>query len=191
MDWDLKTILEWLAGSYLLERSVRDDDDGVTVHHLNTHSEHSSFWRHYLEDLDNNSYDEGIAGSALEIFRRIWPKKEGSTSWVNDWSSLPLRPIEKDAVSIHFFCGVSFSPQMVGRGSYITHRSMNMAQAPEKISNANWLPQWPSSNLMSQLYCIGRQIRQMEKIREIQSTMTSVIVALAGHRKALTLNIST
>ncbi|KUI63622.1 hypothetical protein VM1G_10224 [Cytospora mali] len=77
------------------------------------------------------------------------------------------RPIEKDAVSIHFFCGVSFSPQMVSRGRYITHRSMNMAQAPEKISNADWLPQWSSSNVMSKLYCISRQIRQMERIREI------------------------
>ncbi|ROV98029.1 hypothetical protein VMCG_06976 [Cytospora schulzeri] len=85
---DFVEILECVSRSYSLERSVRDDDEGgVTIRELGRRAREAKCeGRHVLEQPGGNPTDSPV----LEIIRHIWPRNEGSTSWHDDWRSLPL-----------------------------------------------------------------------------------------------------
>lgn len=86
----LAHMVDHLSRSYLLTRSVRDDSDEVSVRELGERA------REARGELSRDSqYKHGPRYSSpetdLEIFHRIWPVKQGSRDWREDWSSLPLQ----------------------------------------------------------------------------------------------------
>lgn len=84
---NLKAIVRYIGRSYRLERRVKNGEDDLTIRELGDHAREPAD-RPYRLGRPEGETDQG---SALWIFRRIWPKKEGSASWHDDWSSLPLR----------------------------------------------------------------------------------------------------
>lgn len=84
---DMCEVIRCLSRSYSLERSLRDDEVGVRIRELDKRAREAKCSRHALEKPG----DEPAGKVAMRVFRQIWPKKEGSASWHNDWSSLPLR----------------------------------------------------------------------------------------------------
>lgn len=101
-----QTALEGIVGhigrAFLLERSIRDDDDGsgVSLVELNKSAreardeqfrklaeEYQQPWGRQWEYPD----EPPPPGTVFDVFRELWPRKEGSLDWRDDWSSLPLQ----------------------------------------------------------------------------------------------------
>lgn len=89
---DTRDVVGNLSRSWLIERGVRDDEDTVNVKELGRRSREAHDKR--LTSLYDRVYQGGSAlphHSTVHIFRRIWPAKEGSNDWRDDWASLPLQ----------------------------------------------------------------------------------------------------
>jgi hypothetical protein len=83
-----------LSRFWLIEKSVRDDTDTVNVKELGREAREardtktSEFYdMHYKGDRTGVLFPPELA---VHIFRRIWPQKEGSLDWRQDWTSFPL-----------------------------------------------------------------------------------------------------
>ncbi|KAH6625399.1 hypothetical protein C7974DRAFT_313076 [Boeremia exigua] len=81
--WGFFTVLvEEVSRSWLLERNPRDDHVDPLVRELGKLSrEYRQVHWHWKNDFK---------WKAEELFRSIWPCKEGSKDWRDDWSSFPL-----------------------------------------------------------------------------------------------------
>lgn len=87
---DYSDFVEHLSRSWLIERSVRDDDNKAIVKELGQRAREGR--DEYLTDLYDWQGDSRFpATSAVHVFRRVWPPKEGSKDWRQDWASLPLQ----------------------------------------------------------------------------------------------------
>jgi hypothetical protein len=72
-------ILQPLSRSWLIERGPREDREDVLVKELGRRFRESRVKRAWR-------YDARVS----QIFRTIWPCKEGSEDWIDGWSSFPL-----------------------------------------------------------------------------------------------------
>ncbi|KAI9657888.1 MAG: hypothetical protein M1829_006850 [Trizodia sp. TS-e1964] len=102
-------VIKNLSRSWLIERIARDHDDGdiVTVRELGQQAREAHDqqvkdgnkrlaeyeMRNREDDGDDVIEPEAVAEASdeVQVFRRVWPRKEGSKDWRNDWSSLPLQ----------------------------------------------------------------------------------------------------
>ncbi|PQE30885.1 kinase subdomain-containing protein [Rutstroemia sp. NJR-2017a WRK4] len=84
--WTILYMVQNMARSWILERVLRDDEEeGFTVRELEKH-------RRMASDKDNVRFLSDFHDSEVwEVFRSIWPPKEGSKDWRDDWSSFPLQ----------------------------------------------------------------------------------------------------
>lgn len=73
--------LNHLSRSWLIERAPRDDVEILQVKEL---------CRSEREARDASSYG-ARRPKETEVFRSLWPSKEGGKSWQDDWSSIPLQ----------------------------------------------------------------------------------------------------
>ncbi|KAK7911839.1 hypothetical protein PG985_014320 [Apiospora marii] len=100
-----KTVLEHLQRGYLLERSVRDDDADTGRAATPTVVELDRKAREAWDEQQRESRRDYIRRYAEihpaqpspppstcleEVLKRLWPAKEGSYDWRDDWESLPL-----------------------------------------------------------------------------------------------------
>jgi hypothetical protein len=79
------TIVAVLSRSWLLERVPRDDQDDITVRELGKCGRQVGMGI-YASDVQ--AFSKSAAG---QVFNSIWPRKEGSRDWRDDWSSFPLQ----------------------------------------------------------------------------------------------------
>ncbi|KAL2062222.1 hypothetical protein VTL71DRAFT_6488 [Oculimacula yallundae] len=91
-----------LSRSWLIERVARDDGDIINVRELGQRArdardqqvtdryKRSAYLRRGVDDdvIEPEVVAEG--SDEVQVFRRVWPRKEGSKDWRKDWSSLPL-----------------------------------------------------------------------------------------------------
>jgi hypothetical protein len=70
-----------LSRSWLIERNLRDDQEGVTVRELGKRG----------REISDSSVSNSSESGAGQVFRTIWPCKEDSKDWRDDWSSFPLQ----------------------------------------------------------------------------------------------------
>lgn len=81
---NVAAIVANLARSWVFERLPQDDKEGFTVRELGQNRE-KAFSYSEIEHLDHSQGSE-----IWEVFRSIWPAKEGSKDWRDDWSSFSL-----------------------------------------------------------------------------------------------------
>jgi hypothetical protein len=74
-------IIQHLSQSWLIERVPRADQEDFTIRELAPRAR-------MIEDIDVPRIERSIT---RQIFRNIWPSKEGSKDWRDDWSSFPLQ----------------------------------------------------------------------------------------------------
>jgi hypothetical protein len=79
------TIVAVLSRSWLLERVPRDDQDDITVRELGKCGREVGMGI-YASDVQ--AFSKSAAG---QVFNSIWPRKQGSKDWRDDWSSSPLQ----------------------------------------------------------------------------------------------------
>jgi len=75
------TIIQNLSQSWLIERDPRDDQEDVIIRELGQH----------VMEPDDIQVRRSLESNAGQVFRTIWPCKEGSKDWREDWSSFPLQ----------------------------------------------------------------------------------------------------
>lgn len=79
-------IARTLARSWMLERVPRDDQEqDFTIRELGQRA------RTARDEEDTVYLSYFHNPEVWEVLRSIWPSKEGSTSWRDDWSSFPLQ----------------------------------------------------------------------------------------------------
>lgn len=80
--WQLEdnSILKNLSRSWLIERVPRTDHQDVIVKELAPGA----------REIEEHAMTSIEKSEALQIFHEIWPSKEGSKDWRDDWSSFPL-----------------------------------------------------------------------------------------------------
>jgi hypothetical protein len=74
-------LLDTLSRSWLIERVPRDDQEDITIRELGQRER---------EARDAKTYERRDT-EVQKVFREVWPRKEGSKSWQDDWSSFPLQ----------------------------------------------------------------------------------------------------
>lgn len=82
---DIRNIVDDLSRSWLIERVVEEQ---INVRELGRRG------RKMRDQELTDRYNMGrplTDTEALRVFRRVWPQKEGSEDWREDWSSLPLQ----------------------------------------------------------------------------------------------------
>lgn len=85
-------VVDHLSRSWLIERGVRDDEDAVTAEELGRKAREARDQE--LTERFVPAFGEDPERSAVvQILRRIWPRKEGSRDWREDWASLPLHAL--------------------------------------------------------------------------------------------------
>ncbi|CAH0049047.1 unnamed protein product [Clonostachys solani] len=78
-----ESLFKSMSRSWLIERVPRDDGEVTNIKELN---------RSAREAYDRTEADGWAPRpKEMEVFRRIWPSKEGSRGWRDDWSSGPLQ----------------------------------------------------------------------------------------------------
>jgi hypothetical protein len=83
---DIWEVVDNLSRSWLIERSIRDDEDSINVKELGREAREARD-RAEIE----NERSKGLADhSPVHIFHRIWASKEGNKDWRQDWTSFPL-----------------------------------------------------------------------------------------------------
>ncbi|TVY34831.1 hypothetical protein LSUB1_G008236 [Lachnellula subtilissima] len=95
-------VVNHLSRSWLVERVCRDDGDVTRVKELGRRvreardQEQTDEYRRRAEylrkekDIVMEPGDVEEDSEIMQVFRRVWPRKEGSRDWREDWSSLPL-----------------------------------------------------------------------------------------------------
>ncbi|KAI8624406.1 hypothetical protein F5Y19DRAFT_318282 [Xylariaceae sp. FL1651] len=96
-------VIDHLSRSWLVERVCHDDGDVINVRELGRRvreardQEETDSYRRQAEYLRKEKNimmeprDVAEDSEVVQVFRRIWPRKEGSKDWREDWSSLPLQ----------------------------------------------------------------------------------------------------
>jgi hypothetical protein len=74
-------ILRNLSQSWLVERVPRADQEGFTVRELAPRAR-------LIEDISMPGIERSVT---RQVFRNVWPSKEGSKDWRDDWTSFPLQ----------------------------------------------------------------------------------------------------
>jgi hypothetical protein len=96
-------VVDNLSRSWLIERVTRDHGDISNVRELGQRAREArdqqvsdgckryADYRRVVHDdvIEPEVVAEG--SGEVQVFRRVWPHKEGSKDWRKDWSSLPLR----------------------------------------------------------------------------------------------------
>ncbi|KAF2663624.1 hypothetical protein BT63DRAFT_429908 [Microthyrium microscopicum] len=77
-------IVQHLARSWVVERVPQDDNEDFTVRELGQNG-----WRSGAQEVFDPSVPP-LEFSVWEAFRSLWPAKQGSKDWKDDWSSVPL-----------------------------------------------------------------------------------------------------
>ncbi|TEY66789.1 hypothetical protein BOTCAL_0132g00220 [Botryotinia calthae] len=78
-------MIQNMTRSWILERDPREDEEELfTVRELGQH-------KRKIHDENNVGYMAHNDPEILEVFRSIWPPKEDSYDWRDDWSSFPLQ----------------------------------------------------------------------------------------------------
>jgi hypothetical protein len=99
----IRDVVDNLSRSWLIERVTRDDGDIINVRELGQRAreardqqvtdgyKQSAYMRRGIDDdvIEPEVVAEG--SQEVQVFRRVWPRKEGSKDWRKDWSSLPLQ----------------------------------------------------------------------------------------------------
>lgn len=85
-------IVDHLSRSWRLERGARDDGDSVTVKELGRRAREARD-RELTERFVAAFGEDPERSVAVQILRRVWPRREGSRDWREDWASLPLRAL--------------------------------------------------------------------------------------------------
>lgn len=97
---DVQNVCDHLSRSWLIERSVRDDEDWRTISVRELGRRAREIRDEELSDEEKYIYDESLtalphssadACSPGDILRRIWPCEDSSKDWRQIWSSLPLK----------------------------------------------------------------------------------------------------
>jgi len=96
-------VVDHLSRSWLIERRARDDEkDLINVKELGRRAreardqekrDRAKRYVEYLrneEDIMKELEDITEEDPVVQVLRRVWPRKESSKDWRNDWSSLPL-----------------------------------------------------------------------------------------------------
>jgi hypothetical protein len=96
---EIPNFVDNLSCSWLIERIERDNDnDIINVRELGWRARQARdqeltrlYQRRaeYLREQKNILWEED--SETLQVFRRIWPSKEGTLDWREDWSSIPLQ----------------------------------------------------------------------------------------------------
>lgn len=76
----LQKFIDQLSRSWLIERDPRRDVGDVVVREIGKRQ----------RDMNNNTLSKTLESSEAQVFRAIWPSKEGSRDWQDDWSSFPF-----------------------------------------------------------------------------------------------------
>ena len=76
----LHKFLDQLSRSWLIERDPRRDVDDVVVREVGKRK----------RDTNESVLLKTLESSEAQVFRAIWPAKEGSRDWQDDWSSCPF-----------------------------------------------------------------------------------------------------
>ena len=74
-------LLDNLSRSWLIERVPRDDQDDITIRELGQRE----------REARDARVRQRRETEPQKIFREVWPCKNGSESWQDDWSSYPLQ----------------------------------------------------------------------------------------------------
>lgn len=74
------TMLRDLSRSWLIECIPRDDEEKLIVRELGQRA----------READDRDVRRSLESEAGQVFRTIWPCKEGSKDWRDDWTSFPL-----------------------------------------------------------------------------------------------------
>lgn len=95
-------IVDNLSRSWLIERDVRDDNN-IILRELGRRAREirdqegrevnrraREFFDQEARDNNNPQAPEARETDPMRVFRRIWPRKEGSEDWREDWASFPL-----------------------------------------------------------------------------------------------------
>ncbi|KUI61315.1 hypothetical protein VP1G_08510 [Cytospora mali] len=88
---DTREFVEHLSRSYLIQRSVRDDGDENTILVRELGRQARETRDKMLTENYARRAEDFHDCSAVHVFRRVWPPKEGSKDWRDDWVSLPLQ----------------------------------------------------------------------------------------------------
>lgn len=97
---DMSDFIDHLSRSWLIRRSVRDDESKITVRELgrqarearDRNSKDLFARRRASPDLSSSRGNSVFSDrSAVHIFRRVWSPNEDSEDWREDWASLPLQ----------------------------------------------------------------------------------------------------
>jgi hypothetical protein len=81
---NIGAIIGNLARSWLLERVPQDDKEDFTIRELDQ-NRRKAWVQDEVKYSDHSRYTE-----IWEVFRSIWPAKEGSEDWRDDWSSFSI-----------------------------------------------------------------------------------------------------
>lgn len=96
-------VVDHLSRSWLIERAGRDDKNDISVRELGRRvreARDQEMTDQYERQAESWLRHRGIVvqpgdraedSEIMKVFRRIWPRKEGSKDWREDWSSLPLQ----------------------------------------------------------------------------------------------------
>lgn len=76
----LHKFVDQLSRSWLIERDPRRDVDHVVVREVGKRK----------RDTNESVLLKTLESSEAQVFRAIWPSKEGSRDWQDDWSSFPF-----------------------------------------------------------------------------------------------------
>ncbi|CAH0054485.1 unnamed protein product [Clonostachys solani] len=90
-----------MSRSWLVERLPRDDREVINIRELGQYTrealdqsrkEWETRWnKGEPTESEEESEEDQHRFATFGVFRRIWPRKEGSSDWREDWSSLPLQ----------------------------------------------------------------------------------------------------
>ncbi|KAH8779769.1 hypothetical protein F5883DRAFT_689352 [Diaporthe sp. PMI_573] len=84
-DYDIAEIVDNLSRAWLIERVV---GEVINVRELGRRAREM---RDQKVIAEHNKWPGASDTRALRTFRRVWPPKEGSKVWREDWSSVPLQ----------------------------------------------------------------------------------------------------
>jgi hypothetical protein len=96
-------VVDNLSRSWLIRRIPRDDGYILNVLELGQRAREARDQQvtdgykrtaHTRRGVDDNVIEPEVVAEGtdeVQVFRRVWPRKEGSKDWRKDWSSLPLQ----------------------------------------------------------------------------------------------------
>lgn len=99
----IPNVVDNLSRSWLIERVTRDDGDIINVRELGQRAREARDQQvtdrykrsaHKRRGVDDDVIEPEVVAEGsdeVQVFRRVWPRKEGSKDWRKDWSSLPLQ----------------------------------------------------------------------------------------------------